>query len=351
MKKFKYKKTIIGLSILLFLLVLSFMYPLYGPKDFNKVRFLYDQKGSIIGVAPLRPSAHNLLGSDRNGADILLMLVYGAKFTLLMSLGVTIFRVFFGGIFGIILSLWLKRLLPVVKDFLSVFNLVPPIIITLFLMLPVSGYVIEGSVSHYVTKDSLYIVLLYQMIVLVIMGIPTVLLTTVEVIEKLKRETFIQSSYLMGASHFRVLKTHLKPFLKSYGLLMTIQHYINTLVLIMFLGAFGIYIGGISKEEVVGLNVPNSFSKEWAGLIGQNYGEFYRSPWIVIDPLICYLVLILIINMIKKELETSMDINLLGLNFHKRNPKKRKLAKDDKIVPNISKPIVNKLDFTIQREH
>jgi peptide/nickel transport system permease protein len=346
----KYKKTILGLSILLILLVLSFMYPLYGPKDFNKVRFLYDQKGSIIGVAPLRPSSHNLLGSDRNGADILLMLVYGAKFTLLMSLGVTIFRVLFGGIFGIILSLWLKRLLPIIRDFLSVFNLVPPIIITLFLMLPVSGFVTENSVSGYGNEESIYSVLIYQMIVLVIMGIPTVLLTTVEVIEKLKSETFIQSAYLMGASHFRVLKTHLKPFLKSYGLLVAIQHYINTLTLIMFLGAFGIYIGGISKEEVVGLNIPNSLSKEWAGLIGQNYGEFYRSPWIVITPLMCYFALILIMNMIKKELESSMDTKLVAFEVKLRKSKKSGLEKKDIKKPDIVKTSINNPDFTILRE-
>jgi peptide/nickel transport system permease protein len=89
------------------------------------------------------------------------------------------------------------------------------------------------------------------------------------------------------------------------------------------LGAFGIYIGGISKEEVVGLNFPNSFSKEWAGLIGQNYGEFYRSPWIVTAPLMCYFGLILMFNMMKKELESSMDPKLL---VYKKKAKDRELV-------------------------
>jgi peptide/nickel transport system permease protein len=343
LKILKYKKTILGLSILILLLVISFSYPLYGPKDFHKVRFLYDNKGNLIGTAPRPPSANNLLGSDRNGADILLMLIYGAKFTVLMAFSVTFFRIVIGGIFGIVMSLWLKRLLPIVKDFLSVFNVVPPIIITLFLMVPVAGVVTENSVSGYVTADSVTMVLLYQMIVLVIMGIPSVLLMTAEIIDKLKNETFIQSSYLMGASHFHVLKRHFRPFLKSYGLLMAMQHLINTLVLMMFLGAFGIYIGGMSHGEVVGLDTPNSLTKEWAGLIGQNYGEFYRSPWIVFDPLICYFILILIINMIKKELESSMDSNALKLVFKKKKWRKRPLSQEEEKQP------ISKQAFTLHK--
>jgi peptide/nickel transport system permease protein len=45
------------------------LYPLYGPKDFNKVMFLYNKKGDLIGVPPIPPSSHYWLGSDRNGAD------------------------------------------------------------------------------------------------------------------------------------------------------------------------------------------------------------------------------------------------------------------------------------------
>ncbi|MEO2078299.1 MAG: hypothetical protein ABGX20_23465 [Bacillus sp. (in: firmicutes)] len=336
MKLKKYKKTIIGLSILSIILFASLLYPYYGPADFNKVTYLYDKKGNLIGVPPIPPSSHYLLGSDRNGADILFMMIYGAKFTLLTAFGVTLFRVLLGSIFGLLFSLWLKRLLPLVKDFLVVFNLVPPILITLVLMYPVS--------TTYI-KDSIYSVMIYQIIILVIMGIPSVLFMTVDIVDELKKKTFIQCSYLMGGNHFHVLKTQFKPYLTSYGLLMVIQQLLGTLVLMMYLGAFQVYIGGVSKEEVRGLPLLNSISKEWAGLVGQNYREFYMSPWVVLIPLACYFILILLINMIKNELDEALDINALGILSKKKKTKKKKQLKDQNLTYSIKTS-----DFTLQRE-
>lgn len=312
MKLFRYKKTILGFSLLFVLLIVSLLYPLYGPKDFNSVFFLYDNKGELVGVPPIPPSSYYPLGSDRNGADMLYMILYGAKFTLLIAFGVTILRVLIGGFLGVLFSLWFKKLLPIAKDFLLVFNLVPPIIITLVLMSRVTMYI----------EDAIFSIMFYQMIVLVIIGIPSVLLMTSDIIEEIKGKSFIMCSYLMGGDHLHVLKTQLKPFLKSYGLLMFFQQLLNTFILIMYLGAFQIYIGGASKFGIRGLDIPYSNSKEWAGLIGQNIYEFFRAPYLVLFPLICYFVIILIINMIKKELEANMDLNSLEFNFKKRKFKK-----------------------------
>ncbi|WP_169802785.1 hypothetical protein [Neobacillus soli] len=91
----------------------------------------------------------------------------------------------------------------------------------------------------------------------------------------------------------------------------------------MFLGLFGYYIGGFSFEKVRGLDIPNSYTKEWAGLIGQNFNEFIRAPWIALSPLLCYFFIIIIINMIKKELEATMDTNLLGFDYKKKRTAKR----------------------------
>jgi peptide/nickel transport system permease protein len=147
----KYRKTIFGCSFLLGILLISLLYPLYGPADFDKVYFLYDEKGDLVGVPPIPPSSFYLLGTDRNGSSMLLMILYGAKFTILIALCVTLFRILIGGILGIIFSLWLKPLLLVVKDYLMVYKLIPPIIITIVLMNRVSFYM----------EDAIYGIMLY----------------------------------------------------------------------------------------------------------------------------------------------------------------------------------------------
>ncbi|MEH7083284.1 hypothetical protein V7139_11175 [Neobacillus drentensis] len=274
------------------------------------------------------------MGSDRNGQDILMAILYGAKFTLITAFSVALLRVLIGGVLGIIFSLWLKRILPIVSDFLLVFKIVPPIIMTLFLMRRVSFFI----------DDAIYGILLYQIIILVIIGVPSVLLTTSGILKELNRKSFILSSYLMGGSHYHVLKTQFKPYIKSYGVLMFVQQLLSSLVLIMYLGVFQIYIGGVSKTEVHGLEIPNSNSKEWAGLVGQNIYEFFRAPHLVLVPLICYFIIIIIINMIKKELESTMDINPLGISLKKKNAKKKHSVKDLKRVT------LTEADFTLHRD-
>ncbi|MEH7115977.1 hypothetical protein V7128_00955 [Neobacillus vireti] len=327
MKILKYKKTILGLAMIIFLLILSLFYPLYGPEDFNKIKYSYDKNGEMIGKPPFHPSSHNLLGSDRNGADILLMMIYGAKYTILISFGITVLRVLIGGLLGIVFSFWLKIIFPIVKDLLTIFRILPHLIIILLLM---------TSTSLTYVKNGTMFILIYQMIILVIVGIPSVLVSTTDIIQDLKGKSFTQSSYLMGASHYFVIKRHLKPYMASYGLLLFVQQLLNTLVLIMFLATFNIYMGGISSEEIVGTEqnfgaglfaktIPgqvSSLTKEWAGFIGQNYREFYRVPWLVLDPLFAYFLLTYIINMIKKEVETGME------SFYKKDrPKKEKKNK------------------------
>ncbi|MEH7076924.1 hypothetical protein [Neobacillus drentensis] len=335
MKWDTYKKTILGISLLSFLFILSLLYPLYGPKDLNKVvLFIYDKKGEFAGVPPMPPSSYFPLGSDRNGQDILMLILYGAKFTIISAFSVAFLRVFIGGMLGIIFSLWLKRILPIVTDFLLVFKIVPPIIMTLFLMRRVSFFI----------EDAIYNILLYQIIILVIIGIPSVLLTTSGILEELKGKSFTLSSYLMGGSHYHVLKTQFTPYIKSYGVLMFVQQLLSSLVLIMYLGVFQIYIGGVSKTEVHGLEILNSNSKEWAGLVGQNIYEFLRTPHIVLVPLICYFIIIIIINIIKKELEASMEIIPFGISLTKKKAKRKHTAKDHK------KDAITASDFILQRD-
>lgn len=98
-----------------------------------------------------------------------------------------------------------------------------------------------------------------------------------------------------------------------------------------------------STEEVRGLEIPYSFTKEWAGLVGQNYLEFNRAPYIILEPLFAYFFIIIIINMIKKELETSMDLNYAGLHFKKKN--KRRQSRE------INDVQINVPEFSLQKNN
>ncbi|PLS07292.1 ABC transporter permease subunit [Neobacillus cucumis] len=314
----KYPKTVIGSAILLALLLLSLLYPYYGPKDFNHKIIVTNEQGDVIGRAPFPPSEKHLLGTDRNGEDLHLLLLYGAKFTLITAFGVALIRVVLGGALGLFLSIGVPYLKSYIQDVFIIFRYIPAILLGLILMMPIAGEFNDVAIFSIVT---------YQIIILVIIGIPSVTMFASDVTDDLLKTNYVQSSYLMGASKWHIIRRQLMPHLRSYGLLFTVQQIISTLHITMQLGLFGMFLGGRNRAGIMGYDEPPkpaTISNEWAGLIGQNFSEFMRAPWAILTPIIAYFLVIVIVNMIKKELEE----NLNGRKVLRRYKNRRKIKQD-----------------------
>ncbi|MCH6264368.1 MULTISPECIES: hypothetical protein [Neobacillus] len=303
-----FRKTTIGSAILLLLLIASFLYPLYGPADFDKNGLIVNEAGKVIGRAPFPPSAEHIFGTDRNGQDLLLLLLYAAKFTLITAIGVAFLRVIIGGLLGVFISLWAPWLKKYVIDIFTVFRFVPATFLGIVLMMPVMAH-IERPLSTVVT---------YQILMLILLGIPSVLVFTTDLIEELKTKSFITTSLLMGAGRYHILKRHFFPYFRSYGILFTVQQLLTTLQVTMHLGIFGLYLGGQTVGGIVGYDdpppKPASVSNEWAGLIGQSLYDFIQYPWTISFTILGFFVIIQIVNMIKKELEE----NIAGISYMKQ---------------------------------
>src|SRR3954451_852997 len=146
-----YQKTLIGSIFLLVLLMISLLYPYYGPKDFNHQVIVTNEHGDVVGRAPFPPSGKHLLGTDRNGEDIHLLIVYGAKFTLITALSVALIRVLIGGGLGLILSLWTPFLKTYIQDLFIIFRYIPSVFLGFILMLPIVGDFNNVAISSIVT--------------------------------------------------------------------------------------------------------------------------------------------------------------------------------------------------------
>jgi peptide/nickel transport system permease protein len=314
----KYKMTIIGSLIIIGILIASLLYPLYGPADYNKEMLRYDEQGELIGRAPFPPSLNQLFGTNPNGEDLFLVVLDGAKYTILIAFIVTFLRLLLGVVTGTILSFCSPVIRTYFKDFFLGFRYIPSIIIALLLMMPV-------TVSY--TGLSITTIITYQIFVLVIVAYPSVVVTTAELVDELKKQTFIQSSYLLGANHRYIVKKHLMPYLRSYGPLIGVQQYMNTLVLMMHLGIFSVFIGG---PRLGGINDGSdnpplaSLSNEWSGLIGQNFKFLLHFPWVELCPVLGFFLLIIIMNTMKRELNASVQAVSLMPRYAKNKPSRQK---------------------------
>jgi len=313
-----FQKTILGSTFLLILLIVSLLYPYYGPKDFNHKVIMTNEQGDVIGRAPFPPSEQHLLGTDRNGEDMHWLLLYGAKFTLITAIGVAFIRVLFGGALGFFISIWVPCLKSYVQDLFIIFRYIPSVLLGLILMIPIVGDFNDVPVSS---------IVIYQIIILVFIGIPSVTMFTSDITGELLKTTFVQSSYLMGAGKLHIIRRHLWPHIRSYGILFVVQQIISTLHITMQLGLFGMFLGGRSRAGIMGYDEPPkpaTLSNEWAGLIGQNFNEFLRAPWTIFTPIMAYFIVIVVVNMIKKELEQ----NLTGREALKWNRKRKNVRQD-----------------------
>ncbi|MEH7298954.1 ABC transporter permease [Neobacillus drentensis] len=321
-----YKKTIFGTGIIFIVLLMSLLYPVFGPEDYNKQTIIYDNDGSVIGKAPFPPSLSHPVGTDENGQDIMLMMIDGMKVTVLCAILVTVLRVIFGGLTGIIFSFWLSKAVPYFKDLFIGFRYVPTLIIAITFMSPIASATSQLPMMY---------TMMFQIFVLFLVAFPTVTLSSLEIVNDLRKRTFIESSNLMGANSLFLIRRHLLPYFKSYGLLMMVQQFLATLVLIMHLGLFEFFLGGAVAEGIFGYETPPraaSLSNEWSGLIGQNFEVFVHFPWIVLCVMLGFFFLIGIVNMIKKELEEKMKQDYIMVKKKKEsvvekieNPKKHTL--------------------------
>ncbi|USK58544.1 hypothetical protein [Peribacillus asahii] len=91
----------------------------------------------------------------------------------------------------------------------------------------------------------------------------------------------------------------------------------------MHLGIFSFFLGGQTIGGTFGYEEPPkaaSLTNEWAGLIGQNFHDFMRAPWMIFAPILGFFVVILIVNMMRKELEEHMNGTLV---LNKKEEKKK----------------------------
>lgn len=248
-----------------------------------------------------------------------LLLLYGAKFTLITAFCVAFLRVLFGQIFGLFLTLWAPFLKSYFKDFFLSFRYIPSILIAIILMAPIIGSFNDVPIHSLVTC---------QIIILVFLGIPAATLMTVDMTDELLKASFVQSSFLMGASKFHVARRQLLPYIRSYSVLFIVQQLLSTLQIIMHLGIFGYFLGGLNRAGIFGWDdpqgppTPATLSYEWAGLIGQGFRDFNLAPWTVFTPVLGFFFIIVIVNMMKKEIES----NILGLEIMKYRKKRKQTS-------------------------
>lgn len=291
------KTLFVGLLVTGLMLIIALVGPLIAPHELDdqvKIKYMKDENGEGYFIAPpVAPRAEYPLGSDRNGYDLMTKLLHGAKYTILLSIGIALARVFVGGLIGMLLGYFSKENASQ-KSGSSYWTMLNGIPIFLIVWLVMIGISINPNASTFVMSMILAVVLL-------IVGVPSVASTVKEKTMVIREKQFVTAAQSLGASGWKIIRSHLFPQMKESFLILIVQEVILTLTLFGQLALFHIFVGGTTM-------LPNpteyhSRSNEWAGLIGTGRTNFYVYQWIFYVPLAAYASLIIGFHLVSKGLE------------------------------------------------
>lgn len=293
-----------GLVVLLGLFLSSFLYLYIYEDKIPQVGLLKDENGDYLKV-PYSPIDFPPLGTDNFNRNILFVILVGAKYTISIALLISVLRVIFSIFIGLVIHFYFKLSKKVIVPLIDTFNYFPQ---TLLAYLLLEWVLIIGPI---LTDDFPYSYLqqiLFYIVIVVCMGIPSLSLMFSNEIDKIMKNEFIDSAKVLGASNIHLITKHLRPFMIPQFFIVMIREFITIMILISHLGMMGIFIGGATfKTDYFGINRIFTNSNEWSGLLGSWISFVWTTyPWIAFVPIVCFTIIIFAAKLILKGVENEL---------------------------------------------
>ncbi len=319
----------IGITFLSVLMIVSIGYTVFFDGYIRELTMMYNEKGELE-AAPFAPSSKFWFGSDVKGRDLVQLIIEGAKWTVGASIIIAILRVIVGGSWFTSWYVW-KTFFPSYFILFDPFSIVPMVMISYFMLNEVLTFDSGAEVVP------LYLRVAFQIIVLVCLAVPTVMLYVAQEVKRIKKEEFMLAATVLGGSKWQRLKRHIWPHMLPSFLLLVAQQFVSVLLLLLHLGLLKLFFGG---TILFGLDA-DSVTKEWTGLIGQNFRHLTTHTWIVLIPIAFYSMTILSGNLISNSMQDAIKLGNI------RTPKSKNKDKEMKEEIQVQHTVN---DFSFYRE-
>ncbi|PEY30150.1 peptide ABC transporter permease [Bacillus cereus] len=286
-------------SVFLIVLVLvSIGNTIWNDGQIRQVSLQYDAQGNPE-VPPFSPSSQFLLGTDRKGYDLLNLVIEGAKWTIGISAFIAIMRMMIGVFLGVILGTYIKRGFSKIEAFFDSFTVIPTVMIAYFLLRFANSFANGQETSSFFERAS------FQVILFIVLALPTISLYIANEVRKLQKEEFIDAARILGGSKRHIVVKHVFPHLYMTFVLVLMQQFIQTLILFLHLGLLEVFFGGTVQFGGMDKEL-DSYTHEWSGLIGAYFRSLTVHPWIPLVPITFFGLTIFSGNMIARSIEDAI---------------------------------------------
>lgn len=281
-------------SILVFLLiVIAMIGPYIAPYEENfqeKIRNEVINGKNVIISPPLPPSSTHWLGTDKWGYDLLTLILHGARYTIFVTIIISLLRVILGTLIGLYLGTQEQQQ----RWWISIENAwsyIPIFIPTYFLL---KGININSDLSI-----SALVGIFVGLVTL--LGVPSVVSSIRQKTEQIKEMQYVLAAVSLGAGRNQLIFRHILPHLKEQIVVILVTEIIGIMTLMGLLGMFDLFVGGtkMTFDPVI----YSSITHEWAGLLGSYRGFIYGAhTWIYMTPLFAFIFAVASFTLLAKGL-------------------------------------------------
>lgn len=257
---------VIGLVLLLLIVSGATFASLLAPFDPTAIDFSSKLKP---------PSLHHFMGTNNLGQDIFSQVLFGARASLTVGVGVVAFAIAIGVPIGLLAGYFGGRLDSVLMRFTDVFLAFPP------LLLPIAITAALGTG------------LFNAMVALAISWFPWYARIVRSGVIQVRGELFISVARVMGVSNLRIMLRHALP---------------NSLTPIIVQGStdFGYAILAAASLSFIGIGAQPP-TPEWGLMVALSRDRFLDSWWTVAGPGFAIFITVLSINLTGDGLRDLLD--------------------------------------------
>ncbi|MEQ8224952.1 MAG: ABC transporter permease [Candidatus Eremiobacterota bacterium] len=245
----------------------SYLFPL--------LRYSY-REGNQTEQHPQAPGARHWLGTDKEGRDVFVRMVYGTRISMTIgvvavSIYVTIGIIFgsMAGYFGGKVDLWISRFVEVMICFPS-----------FFLILTVVSFIEKRSIFH----------------IMFVIGVTSwtgvARLVRAEFL-KLKNMDYVQAAIALGIKKRNIMFNHILP---------------NAMAPVLVSATFGIAAAILTESSLSFLGLGDPSAPSWGEIL--NVGRVEGKLWLIFSPGIAIFFVVFIFNLVGEALRDALDPKL-----------------------------------------
>ncbi len=242
---------------------------------FPVLRYSY-REGDQTEQHPRPPGEKHWLGTDKEGRDVFVRMVYGTRIS--MTIGVVAVSIYvtigiilgsIAGYFGGRVDLWISRFIEVMICFPS-----------FFLILTVVSFIEKRSIFH----------------IMFVIGIThwtgVARLVRAEFL-KLKNMDYVQAAIALGISRTKIMFSHILP---------------NAMAPVLVSATFGIASAILTESSLSFLGLGDPSAPSWGEIL--NVGRVEGKLWLIFSPGVAIFFVVFIFNLVGEALRDALDPRL-----------------------------------------